>query len=92
MTNHRSNIDFTRQMIKGIFFCKSDVNLDDCRKLVQDLGCTVLCEQANTLTIQAARGRLKELKVRYMAPEDDRAEISSRLKAHFDRILIGGNA
>ncbi len=91
MIRRNLNLDYNRQPIKGIFFCKKSANLEECRKLVQDLGCIVLLENTQTLTIQTARGRLQELKAMHLAQEDDKAEISSRLKNHFERILIGGN-
>jgi hypothetical protein len=92
VTRSTLNKDYSRQSVRGIFFCKTDADKDDCRKLVQDLGCTIVLENANSLTIQATRARLKELKARYMANEDDVSQISSRLKHYFERILIGGSA
>lgn len=90
MTPSKFQPDYFRQPVKGIFFCKTSVDKGDCRKLVQDLGCIVLVENPESLTIQAPRARLKELKARYLAYDDDKAQISSRLKFYFDRILIGG--
>lgn len=88
----RFQLDYTRQAVKGIFFCRSSVEQSDCRKLVEELGCRVILENPSSLTIQTSRARLKELKDRYMAVDDDKANISSRLKGHFERILIGGLA
>lgn len=90
MSKRSLNKEYSRQSVRGIFFCKKSVNREDCRKLVQDLGCTVILENPQSLMIQASRSRLQELKARYLAPEDDISQISSRLKQHFDRILIGG--
>jgi hypothetical protein len=87
-----SHLDYPRQAVKGVFFCKTSVTKEDCRKLVQDLGCAILLDNENKLTIQTSRARLQELKTRYMASDDDKAQISSRLQEHFERILIGGTA
>jgi hypothetical protein len=90
--NKKYHFDYTHQSVRGIFFIKRSASRDECRKLVQDLGCVVINEHENTLTIQATRGRLRELKQRHQACEDDKAQISSRLKNNFERILIGGNS
>lgn len=92
MLKTKFNLDYSRQPVKGVFFCKSMVNREDCRKLIQDLGCTIIVENPNSLTIQASRSRLKELKERHLSSEDDKAQISSRLRRYFERIIIGGVA
>lgn len=86
--NH--TLEYSRQAVKGVFFCKPSASKEACRKLVQDLGCMVVVETSNSLTIQTSRNRLKQLKDHHLANEDDKCQISSRLKAHFERILIGG--
>ncbi len=92
MQRRSFTLDYSRQPVKGIFFLKHNANHDDCRKLVQELGCHILLENASSLTIQTSRARLKELKERHLDYEDDKSNISSRLREHFNRILIGGNA
>lgn len=87
-----TNADFSRQSVKGIFFLKTQADLADCRKLVQELGCKVLGEKGQSLMIQTSRARLQELKARHLADEDDKAQITSRLQLYFERILIGGQA
>jgi hypothetical protein len=84
-------LDYDRQSVKGVFFCKNTVNQEDCRQLVQDLGCMILQESASHLMVQTSRERLKLLKERHLSEDDDKAQISSRLKHYFERILIGGS-
>lgn len=92
MFQRQSDKTFERERVNGVVFCKSTVDREDCRQLIEDLGCTVLTSKEGRLTIQAARARLQELKSKHTSKENDKADISTRLKGHFDRILIGGPA
>lgn len=79
-----------RERVQGIFFCKSSASFEECQRLVEELGCRVTVKSGQRLTIEASRGRLQQLKTLHTTGNSDIAEISERLKNHFDRILIGG--
>ena len=92
MFKKRTSVDFIRERVKGIFFMNQMADKAHCKQLLEELGCRVVLENNASITILANRDRLKILKDHHTATADDNAQISSRLKANFDRILIGGGS